>query len=420
MSNASDFIIENGVLKKYVGPGGDVVIPNGINKISSKVFAGKKITSVEIPDGVTDIGDRAFYGVPLEKVHIPDSVIRLKQYVFTETNELLCKPKAIVFAGKVLARYAGQAEKYKIPDGTRGISDHGFQSTKLKHLTIPDSICHIGEDAFGDCVSLQSIEINAETVKQIGKNVIISAFFKLPKEMTNLREIPLIARLLLADTIELTGLQNVFESELKKVYVRETLAKFFITLKRPDALKRLLCIQKALPQNEVDLYMTLAEKTGIVELVAAVLDSQNKLSSNSAKQQPKGSCKEKVPEITAAEWKKIFKVSNTPEGAVISGYKGVEKSFEIPAYIGSRPVVGIKDNAFAFSMGIEKVILADGITMIGSAAFSTSDLTDITIPASVTCIGDDAFYATRTTIHTPAGSYAETYAKENNIPFVAE
>ena len=24
------------------------------------------------------------------------------------------------------------------------------------------------------------------------------------------------------------------------------------------------------------------------------------------------------------------------------------------------------------------------------------------------------------TIHAPAGSYAETYAKENNIPFVAE
>ena len=32
MSNASDFIIGNGVLKKYVGPGGDVVIPEHIVK----------------------------------------------------------------------------------------------------------------------------------------------------------------------------------------------------------------------------------------------------------------------------------------------------------------------------------------------------------------------------------------------------
>ena len=33
MSNASDFIIENGVLKKYVGPGGDVTIPEGVTSI---------------------------------------------------------------------------------------------------------------------------------------------------------------------------------------------------------------------------------------------------------------------------------------------------------------------------------------------------------------------------------------------------
>lgn len=34
MSSANDFIIENGVLKKYTGPGGDVVIPEGMKKLS--------------------------------------------------------------------------------------------------------------------------------------------------------------------------------------------------------------------------------------------------------------------------------------------------------------------------------------------------------------------------------------------------
>ena len=33
MSNASDFVIENGVLKRYVGRGGDVVIPDGVIRI---------------------------------------------------------------------------------------------------------------------------------------------------------------------------------------------------------------------------------------------------------------------------------------------------------------------------------------------------------------------------------------------------
>ena len=38
MSNASDFIIENGVLIEYVGPGGDVVIPGGVTAVGSQAF----------------------------------------------------------------------------------------------------------------------------------------------------------------------------------------------------------------------------------------------------------------------------------------------------------------------------------------------------------------------------------------------
>ena len=43
MSSASDFVIENGVLKKYVGSGGDVVVPSTlggytVGYISQTVF----------------------------------------------------------------------------------------------------------------------------------------------------------------------------------------------------------------------------------------------------------------------------------------------------------------------------------------------------------------------------------------------
>ena len=80
------------------------------------------------------------------------------------------------------------------------------------------------------------------------------------------------------------------------------------------------------------------------------------------------------------------------------------------------------------------VELPDGLLEIGKFAFSNCrSLTKIKIPATVTKIDSDAFafagkdewtgsdYITiyPFTIHAPAGSYAETYAKENNIPFVA-
>ena len=38
MSNLIEFVIENGTLKKYVGPGGDVVIPDGVTEIGEKAF----------------------------------------------------------------------------------------------------------------------------------------------------------------------------------------------------------------------------------------------------------------------------------------------------------------------------------------------------------------------------------------------
>lgn len=38
MSNPNDFVIENGVLIKYNGPGGDVILPEGITEVGKNAF----------------------------------------------------------------------------------------------------------------------------------------------------------------------------------------------------------------------------------------------------------------------------------------------------------------------------------------------------------------------------------------------
>ena len=51
--------------------------------------------------------------------------------------------------------------------------------------------------------------------------------------------------------------------------------------------------------------------------------------------------------------------------------------------------------------------------------YSCTNLSNVTIPSSVTTIGEDAFEGCdNLTIHGKAGSYAERYARENSIPFV--
>ena len=70
----------------------------------------------------------------------------------------------------------------------------------------------------------------------------------------------------------------------------------------------------------------------------------------------------------------------------------------------------------------KQLVIPDSVTSISGSAFSfRTSLISITIPNSVTSISSFAFYGcVNLTIHAPAGSYAEQYAKENNIPFVAE
>lgn len=80
------FKINNGVLKKYTEEKGvtEVVIPDGVRKISERAFSGcDNITSVIIPDSVKSIGTDAFKDcVCLESVIIPDTIIHISDSAF--------------------------------------------------------------------------------------------------------------------------------------------------------------------------------------------------------------------------------------------------------------------------------------------------------------------------------------------------
>ena len=73
------------------------------------------------------------------------------------------------------------------------------------------------------------------------------------------------------------------------------------------------------------------------------------------------------------------------------------------------------------NVGIQKVVIRDGITEIGSGVFRDIQTYDVVIPPSVTKIDDDAFFEYgpfRKRILGYKGTCAETYANKKNIPFV--
>ena len=133
---------------------------------------------------------------------------------------------------------------------------------------------------------------------------------------------------------------------------------------------------------------------------------------------------------TAAELKKIWKPRALSDGSFeVGDYCGTDTYVVVPAMIGKKQVTKIGSCCFYVSpfnesnrKNITFIDIPEGVSGIGDRAFvGCKALLEIHIPKTVSVIGEYAFWeCSCVSIHAPAGSYAETYAKENNIPFVAE
>ena len=157
VSGNSDFVIEGGVLKQYTGPGGDVVIPEGVTAIGWNAFSDcTGVTSVTIPEGVTELDVGAFDGCTgLTSVTIPASVRKMYAFCFRDCIGLT----SVV-----------------IPEGVTSMEDGAFQDcTGLTSVTIPAGVKTIGREVFSGCTGLTSITI-PESMTEVGTD----AFDKTP------------------------------------------------------------------------------------------------------------------------------------------------------------------------------------------------------------------------------------------------
>ena len=222
-----DFIIENGVLKKYnkekITPielalskmgTESVVLPKGVSEIGEKAFAWcTNLSNIILPIGVTKIGERAFeWCSELENIVIPEGVVeidkcaficcsKLKKVVIPESVKKIgvgafrhCEnlteisiPKkvkigATAFAGcnklvddegfiiinSTLYDYVGKRKKVTIPHDVTTIGDWALGESNITEVTIPKSARTIEDNAFIYCNKLTRIHI-PENVKTIGK-----------------------------------------------------------------------------------------------------------------------------------------------------------------------------------------------------------------------------------------------------------
>lgn len=467
MSNASDFIVENGVLKKYVGPGGDVKIPDGVTTIGDSAFrwctslesitlpdgvtaigrgAFDDCTSLEsimIPDGVTTIGDSAFwYCSSLKSITLPDSVITIGDGAFGGCTGLVNEDGLIIVRDCVYG-CTGGLENVVIPDGVTKISWRAFYGCfRLTSITIPDGVTEIGWGAFEGCTGLTSITI-PDGVTEIGGGAFYGcagltsitipdgvteisggAFegcagltsITIPDSVTKIGsnafwDCKELAELVLPETVTEIGvrafsgcrklnlvlpskLKSIEEAAFRDCALTSIVIPAAVVRVGKDAFLRCNKIESAGPAGGgYDYEFTWTEEipdnafSGLRKLKRAELPATIKRIGNNAFKD----CRE-LTELTMPKAAKVSKTAFKGCGKLEHIREPGAESDEGPAKTAEKSDFLIINGRLVEYRGKDKkIVIPEGVTVIGRGAFAGKRITSVTIPNGVTIIEEEAF-----------------------------
>ena len=152
-----------------------IILPETLEIIQRYAFANSKLESVIIPSKVSFIGQYAFFNTPVKTVTFGENALiyKIEQYAFAYTEKL----NEIIIPNSVeemqsYAFYRSGIEKVTFEDGSKltRIAAHAFASSGLISVVIPDSVNYIDDNAFRDCLSLQTVTFGSAEKLQVHAN----------------------------------------------------------------------------------------------------------------------------------------------------------------------------------------------------------------------------------------------------------
>ena len=129
----------------------NIDIPNSVETIDSRAFADSGLTSITIPAGVTSITGNVFC-----------SCSNLTSIEVDSDNENYCSVDGVLYDKnkQTLIAYpiGNQSESFRVPSGVTSIGGSSFcDCTNLESITIPNSVTSIGSGAFQNCTTMTDL-----------------------------------------------------------------------------------------------------------------------------------------------------------------------------------------------------------------------------------------------------------------------
>ena len=429
------FFIVDGYLLHYHGNNSHAVIPDNVTMICDGAFAARKyndkIEHITIPETVTSIGANAFENCKnLKSARIPDGVTSIESGTFVGCSELV---------------------RVDIPDSVTSVKSDAFDlNSKKLQIYIADisilpaklkgyaAVCFAEDgrdttDTYSEGY-LKYIKANAE--KLLDMAILNPSFLRMmcreklisPKHVTLFKDAviangdPELIALILD-----YGAQKSVAKQVKTAAKRKE-QQFENVVERKIARNTLTTIEglSFVVTGDLETFETRKELKDFIERNGGKLNSTistkvDYLIANDSKSDSKKYAKATslgIEIITEYQFNDManrrFLIS---EERALTRYVGFEEIVSV-----REGIICVETDAFFDNPMITEIRFPTSLCLLKSLAiYACPKLKDVFFKSADTKMEVAAINQyTDLTIHAPAGSYAEQYAKENNIPFVAE
>ena len=347
----------------------EITIPKSLTYCGYDIFSGcSNLKTIKFEKGITTIPEKLFWGRyhgwfdGLEEIDIPETVTTIGEYAFDN-----CKNLTTVTGMKNVTK----------------IGDNAFcDCSNLVNIKLPENLTEIGDNAFCDCSNLVNIKL-PENLTEIGDN----AFYN----CSNLKEITI------PDTVESMGTSIFYGcTSLKSVVLPNKIVNI-----TDSTFYNCSSLESITLPDTVEYIRNNAFKgcSSLIEII--IPDGVTSIGSN-AFQNCTSLASVQIPNSVTSLGTYIFDGCSSLTDVTLG--KGLTS---IPSYM------------FSNCESLKNIKIPYNVATIGSYAFlNDTAFTEITIPRKTTAINSNAFsYPGKLNIYGISGTYAETFANENNIKF---